>query len=73
MFLGATLKANRPVTSHAVVQPLDVLDEVTEELQCRESTEEASSMDEVHEIVKEFQEPPSMTKDMLPARGVFCQ
>ena len=55
---GASCKANRPVTSHAVVQLLDVLDEVTEELQCEESMEKVSSIEEVHEIAKEFQESP---------------
>ena len=55
---GAMFKANIPVTSQALVQLLDVLDEVTQELQCKESTEEASSVAEVHEIVKEFQESP---------------
>ena len=56
MSQGARLKANRPVTSQVVVQMPNVLDEVTEELQCKESAEETSSMEEVHEIVKEFQE-----------------
>ena len=45
----ARFKANRPVTSQAVVQLLDMLDKVTEELQCEESMEEASSMEKVHE------------------------
>ena len=35
-----------------------MLDKVTEELQCEETAEEADSMKEVHEIVKEFQEYP---------------
>ena len=35
-----------------------MLDEVTEEFQCEERTKEASSIEEVHEIVKEFQEFP---------------
>ena len=56
---GSTFKSNRPVTSQAVVQLLDVLDEVTEELQCEESVEEATSMEEVQEIVEEFQEFPN--------------
>ena len=58
MSQGARLRANRPVTSQAVVQLCDMLDEVMEELQCEESMEEASAMEEVHEIFKEFQEPP---------------
>ena len=37
-----------------------MLHEVTEELQCEESMEEASLMEEVHEIVKEFQESPQL-------------
>ena len=37
---GARFKANRPVTSQVLVQLLDMLDEVTEELQCKESMEE---------------------------------
>ena len=53
---GAKFKVNRPVTSQAVVQLLDVLDKVTEGLQCKESMEEVALMEEVHEIVKEFQE-----------------
>ena len=40
------------------MQLFDVLDEATEELLCEESVEEASSMKEVNEIVKEFQESP---------------
>ena len=40
-----------------VIQQLDVLDEVMEELECEESMEKASSMEEVHEVVEEFQEP----------------
>ena len=39
---GARLKANGPVTRQAVLQLLDMLYKVTEELQCEESTEEAS-------------------------------
>ena len=35
-----------------------MLDEVPEEVQCQESIHEANWMQEVHEIVKEFQEPP---------------
>ena len=58
MSRGAKFKVNRPVTSQAVVQLFDVLDAVTEEFQCEESMEEASLMEEVHEIVKEFQEFP---------------
>ena len=58
MSQGARFKANRPVTSQAIVQLLNVLDEVTEELQCKESVEETSKMEEVHEIVKDFQESP---------------
>ena len=41
------------------MQLLDMIDEVTEELQCEEGIEESNSMEEVHEIVEEFQEPPS--------------
>ena len=37
------------------MQLLDVLDKVTEELQCEEGIE-AGMMEEVHEILKEFQE-----------------
>ena len=48
---GARFKANRPVTSQAVVQLPYVLDEVTEELQCKESAGEASSMEEVHQRI----------------------
>ena len=59
MSQGARFKAYRPVTSQTVVQLLDVLDNVTENLQCKESMEEASLMEEVHEIVKEFQESPT--------------
>ena len=55
---GARFKANRPVTSKVVVQLLDVLDKVTEELQGKESTEEANSMEEIHEIIEELQESP---------------
>ena len=36
-----------------------MLDEVTEEFQCEESMEEAGSIEEVHDIVKEFQESPN--------------
>ena len=53
---SARFKINRPVTTQAVGQLLDVLDEVTQ-LQCEESIEEANLMEEVHEIVKEFQSP----------------
>ena len=59
MSQGVRFKVNRPVTSQAVVQLLDVLDKVTEELQCKENMEEAGSMEEVHEIVEEFQEFPN--------------
>ena len=55
---AARFKVNRPITSQAVVQLLDELDKVTEELQCKESIEEANLMEKVHEIVKEFQESP---------------
>ena len=55
---GGRLRANRPFTSQAVVYLLDLLDEVTEEVQCEESMEEASIM-EVHEIIEEFQESPN--------------
>ena len=34
---------------------LDILDEVTEKLQCKESVEEANSVEEVHEIAEQFQ------------------
>ena len=37
---GARFKANRPVTSQAAVQLLDILDKFTEELQCEESVVE---------------------------------
>ena len=50
-----------------------MLDEVTEELLCKENVEEADSMEEVHEIVEEFQEFPPVTDEMLPARVVFHQ
>ena len=53
---GARFKVKRYVTSQAAVKLLDVLDEVTEELQCKDSMEEVDSVEEVHEIVKEFQE-----------------
>ena len=56
---GAMFKVTRPVTSQAVVQLHDVLDKVTEELQCEESVEEANSVEEVHEIVEDYQESPS--------------
>ena len=39
------------------MQLLDGIDDVTNEIQCGESTEHANSMDEFHEIVEEFQEP----------------
>ena len=55
---GVRYKVNRPVTSQVVVQLLDVLDKVTEELQCEKSVEEANSMEEDHEIFKEFQKSP---------------
>ena len=55
---GARVKANRPVTSQAVVQLLDVLDEITERIQCEESAEETNSVEEVHDIAKQFQESP---------------
>ena len=42
---GARFKVNRPLTSQGVVQLLDVLDEDTEEMQCKESVEEAGSME----------------------------
>ena len=58
MSQGVRFKANKSVTSQAVVQLLDILDEVTEEVQCEESAEEASAMEGVHEIDKEFQESP---------------
>ena len=35
-----------------------MVDDVTEELQCKVNTEEASSVEEVHEIAKQFQESP---------------
>ena len=56
MSQGARFKVSRPVTSQTVVQLLDVLDEVTEELQCKESVEEFNLVEEVHEIVEEFQD-----------------
>ena len=56
MSQSARFKANRPVTIQVVVQLLDMLDEITEELHCQECMEEASSMEEVNEIVKEFQD-----------------
>ena len=59
MSQSVRFKANRPVTNQAVVQLLDILDEVTEELQCKEGAEEANPMEEVFEIVKEFQESPN--------------
>ena len=37
---GTWFKVNRPVTSQAVGQLLDVLDEVKEEIQCEERIEE---------------------------------
>ena len=55
---GARFKVNRHVTSQAVVQLLDFLDEFTEELQCKENIEEVDSMEKVHKIIKEFQEFP---------------
>ena len=58
MSQSARFKVNRPVPSQVVVQLLDVIDEVTKELQCEESVEEASSKKKVHEIVEEFQESP---------------
>ena len=58
MSLGARFQVNRPVTSQAVVQLLDVLNKGIEKLQCEESIEEADSLEEVHEIVEEFQESP---------------
>ena len=60
MSQGAKFKINRPATSQAVVQLLDMLDEVTEELQCEENIEESGLMVEVCEIVKEFQESPQL-------------
>ena len=59
MSQGARFKINRPATSQAVVQLLDVLDEVTEELQCKESIEEVDLMEEVYEIVKISQKSPN--------------
>ena len=58
VYQGAMCKANRPVTSQAVVQLFDMPDVVSEELQCKESIEEARSVEKVHKIVKEFQESP---------------
>ena len=55
---GARFKVNRPVTSQADIQLLNVQDDITEELQCKESIEEANLMEEVHKIVEEFQESP---------------
>ena len=52
VYPGVRAKVNRPATSQAVVQLLEVLDEVTEELQCEESTEEANSVEEVHETAE---------------------
>ena len=43
MSQGARFKINRPATSQAVVQLLDVLDEVTKEPQCKESIEEVEN------------------------------
>ena len=60
MSQGARFKVNRPVTSQAVVQLLDVLDKVTEKIQCEECVEEADPMEEVHEIVEEFQKSPQL-------------
>ena len=54
MVSGTRFQVNRPVTSQAEVQLLDVLDEDTEELQCEESIEDTNLMEEVHETVKEF-------------------
>ena len=50
---GARFKTHRLVTHQEVVQLLDMIDE---ELQCEETTQEANSMKEVHEIVEEFQD-----------------
>ena len=58
MSQGARFKVSGPVTNQAVVQMLDVLYVVTEALKCEESVKEANSIEEVHEIVKEFQESP---------------
>ena len=59
--------------SQAVVHLLDAIDEVKGELQCEETSEEANSVKEVHEIVEESQEPPPMTNEMLTARCAFHQ
>ena len=58
MTQGARFKVNRATTSQAVVQMLDIQDEVTEEMQCKKSVEEVDQVEKVHEIVKEFQESP---------------
>ena len=54
------------------MQLLDVLDEVTEELQCEENAE----VDSVEEVQKHAEEIPGvlpMTDEMLAARSVFHQ
>ena len=59
MSQGARFKINGPVTSQVIVQLLDVLDEVAEELQCKENVKEVDLLEEVHEIVKKLQESPT--------------
>ena len=63
---GGRVKINRPVTSQVVVQLLNVLDEVTEEIQCEEIAEEANSVEEVLEIAEQFQDYFLAMTDEMP-------
>ena len=53
---------------------MDVLDEVTDKPQCKESVEEAATqLKEVQEIVRGISGVLPVTDEMLSARCVFCQ
>ena len=69
---GARFKVYRPVTSQAVVQLLDVLDEVTEEFSMRKTQKRLAQWKKYGKLSKNVRSPP-MTDEMLPARGVFYQ
>ena len=58
MTQGARVKINRPFTSQVVVQLIDVLDEDREKLKCKESIEQANSVEEILEIAEQFQDSP---------------
>ena len=56
---GTRFKANRPVTSQVLLQLLDMLDEVTEELQCKESMEELAQWRKSMKLSNNLRNPPN--------------